>query len=91
MKKEVILIICAISWFIVGGVLFSSKLQIIEWVSTLFIYLWAFQWIYAFFLKKTMYLLYVNLPFNNKSEGNKPIRLVFLLLGITLFILASVK
>jgi hypothetical protein len=89
MKKEVILIIVAVIWFIVGGIYFSYKPNLVDWISTLFIYLVGFHWIYAFTFEKTMHVLNVSIPPNSSGKNNNLKRLIALLLGVVLFVFSS--
>lgn len=86
--KNVIVISLSALLFISGKLLLAETQQSVTWGMSALIYLIGFHWVFAYFTNSRMFAPYIVFKAEDESDRNKFSRIIFMLLGVVLCIVA---
>jgi hypothetical protein len=87
--KKISFIVFIAIWYIVSGILFSEKQNVVDWLAGLIVCLIGIQWVYAYIFSKSMFSTYAALEMKVNSEKDKNPRLFHFIIGVIIFFIGS--
>ena len=80
----------SLAWFVLIGILYVEKRELLHWLATFFLYLYGGQWVFSGIFKLPMYAPTIGTKLNHSNETHNVYRWILLLLGLFLMFFSSI-